>query len=314
MKIFILGITVFVLILSCSSKNDKSHNLNDSTNHMAKDTFYVEGKVSLKAYVTESGANVKEWDNSYFYLDSIGKRKNKKSILIKSIEKVINQSNEQPVKKLRIEAYESKDNVYNLLLWKIEENGVEPIGIWENYFQVKEQGCCAAEAGSVLYDLRNGKEFIRFSGDLKYVFWSYLGYHSSSSVNFEPKGDTTIKGILYYLTTDFDEGIQKIFNYSVHIIDYANIQFERTPEMEVIGKASLIESGFFRAFSLFKNGEKLKSLDTADQYLKLTYGFKELVLVPFDEKNILNESELITSDQSLSKRISITKGIQNKRD
>ncbi|HCW08897.1 MAG TPA: hypothetical protein DGG95_16195 [Cytophagales bacterium] len=321
MKHFVITVQMVLLILvSCTSKNTGSRVDSGTKSTIAlKDTFSFDGKNFLKRYQNEGGVFVTKSQEVNFYEPS-QESINVPEIIIKSTLNTFKHPSNYPVYKLKIEEFELSNGKHKIL-WSKDIEDETPLGTWENYFRTEKHGCCASEDGSVLYDLRDGKEFIRCSGEIKYSHMptsGYLIYHSSSSVTFKNENDTTLMGAIYYLTTD-QKRLQKLFSYRLHFKDESIAQIEdktlakfieripiwftRTPQMEVIAKSVLSEVGFFKSFKLFKKGEELNSIDTSKYYVKLNYGLNDTVLIPIDENNALHETELVTTKKTLSNNL-----------
>ena len=158
-----------------------------------------------------------------------------------------------------------------------------------------------------MYNLENGKEFLRFSGNFVYSLiptWNYIGYHSVSTTNFKRTENKSIIGTLYFLTANPNEKKQSLTIYTVFCKD-CDERMDHTPEIEPISKSRLAEKGFFKTFNLFQNGNPITRLDTAEYYISLKYDVTKTVIIPIDEGKLFHQDEILSNDIDMSKDFKI---------
>jgi hypothetical protein len=302
-KLTILGLVT--IGLSCSSKKETK---DTGTKTISKDTFKIEGKISYKEYFNEVGNKIIEeesvnFDNVVLPDDS--------EILIQTKSNSHHVKSSYPTNNLNIRVFGLGQSKYDKLLWEISKTEEEPDGVWESYYKTVIHGCCGSDDGFTLYNLRDGTEFLRFSGNPVYSLiptWNYIGYHSVSATNFKRTEDKSIIGTLYFLTANPNEKRQSLTTYSVSYEDAEADEFMyHTPEIEPISKTSLEEKGFFKAFKLFQNGKQVTQLDTAQNYIYLKYYSTKTAIIPIDEKELFHLDKILSNDIDMSKNFKMKK-------
>jgi hypothetical protein len=294
-------ITIFLLIIivSCTSKNGDS----SASNGFAKDTFRIEAKTYLKEYAVDSTVKITEQKKVNF---EKGKTSDNQEILIQTTLHVTKNSGWYPQYQLNIKAFISINAKFDKLLWQIDKSKQEPDGIWNEFYKTVEHGCCDAENGYSLYDLRNGKEVLTFSEITNLPLnYDFIAYQSVSTVNFERGTDSTIIGKIKHL----HNSTGNLTNYLVHSkapVGYEGAAIivltptEYTPHISVESKSDLSATGFFKSFPLYQQGELIQKLDTSNYYLVLKYyDITNTILLPVDENGIKSK-ELISSSKILS--------------
>lgn len=218
---------------------------------------------------------------------------------------------DKPDYKLNLRAFKTTVKKYDKLIWEINSEGQTAAGLWgvfNKYFKTVDTGCCSTEDGYRLFDLKTGKPFVSHSGDLKYALypkWNYTGYQARGCTTFDFSLPEGIIGNLYYIELDVhsDKTVLNAYDiYCEHFHD--DVRFEHTPEFEIQSKNLIKDNGFFQRFSLFKAGDLVTQLDTADFYLVLSYDTDLNVLIPVIDTGFI-EDEMFTTDSTLSKNLRI---------
>jgi hypothetical protein len=303
-RLILIGL---IICFGCSDKKDESKpDLGQSKTEMSKDTFKVSGQVILKEYLGESGKLVTEEDKIYFELVD------HEDLLLQISQKTLNHHlTDVPGYHLNVKGFKTTSKKYDKLLWEIKNEGQKAVGVWgvfKKYFKTVDLGCCSTEDGYRLFDLETGKYFLSHSRDLEYSHyptWNYTGYQAVNSTTFESNSTKGIIGNLYYI--EIDDNREKTFlnNYDVFCENcLEDVRFEHTPDFEIKPKGQLIDEGFFQQFNLFKDGQPITKLDTAEYYLVLEYDIKLRVLTPVTEKGLIL-GEQLTTDSDLSKDLRI---------
>lgn len=302
-KVILIGL---VFSLGCADKKRESiqTTVEDKT-VVASDTFKREGHIFFKEYFGEGGNLVTEEDKTYFEKDDHDE------ILVQVKLKTLNSRLvDVPDYKLNLTAYKSTAKKYDKTIWQINIEGQAPVGIWgdfKKYYKTADYGCCSTEDGYRLYDLQTGKYFLSHTGDLQYInypTWNYTGYQARLSTTFDSKSSKAIIGNLYYIEIDANSDKTVVNTYDVYCENRVeDIRFLRTPKFEIKAKEHLKTEGFFQQFNLFKDGQQITQLDTAEYYLVLEYDTKLRVLTPVD-KELVPQNQLAT-DLELSKDLHI---------
>lgn len=304
-KLILIGL---IISLGCSHKQEQSKpDLVQPESEMPKDTFRIAGNVILKEYLGAGGNLVTEEEKTYF------ETVDHQNILIKIKFKTINSRLvDKPDYKLNLKAYKTTSKKYDKLIWEINKEGQIPAGLYgisSKYFKTVDAGCCDTEDGYRLYDIETGKEFLTFTGDLEYSHYptgNYVGYQAGNSTTFQVNAAKEIIANLYYIQMHPNTDKIDLSTYDIYCESCGtdDARFEHTPVFEIKPKGLLKDEGFFKSFSLYKNGEIINQLDTADYYLTLKYDSKLIVLTPVTEKGF-TLTGLLSTDADLSKGLQI---------
>jgi len=303
-KLILIGL---IICFGCAGKKDESKpDLGQSRAEVPNDTFKVSGQVILKEYLEEGGKLVTEEDKIYF------ETVDHEDLLIQVNQKTLNHHlTDVPSYKLRLSGFKSTSKKYDKLIWEIKNEGQKAIGVWgtfKKYFKTVDTGCCSTEDGYRLYDLETGRYFLSHSGDLNYSHyptWNYTGYQAGNSTTFDSNSAKETIGNLYYIEIDANSDKTILTNYDIHCEScLEDVRFEHTPEFEIKPKGLLKDEGFFQQFNLFKDGQPITQLDTADYYLVLEYDTRLRVLIPVIDKGLILQGQL-TTDSDLSRDLRI---------
>ncbi len=303
-KLILIGL---IICFSCADKKEESKpDIGQSKAETPNDTFKIAGQVVLKEYVGEGGRLVTEEEKTIF------ETVDHEDILVQAKLRTINpRVVDKPDYKLNLKLFKTSLKKYDKLMWEINTEGQTPEGIWgvfKKFYKTSDTGCCSEEDGYRLYDLETGKEFLSFSGELKYTHyptWNYTGYQAGAATTFDIKSLKEIIGNLYYIEIDANSDKTDLSRYDVLCnACLGDVRFEHTPEFEIKPKGLLKDEGFFHSYNLYQNGESLTQLDTADYYLTLKYDTRLVVLVPLVEKGLILSGQLST-DRELSKDLKI---------
>jgi hypothetical protein len=303
-KLILIGL---IICFGCADKKDVSRNdLGQSKTEISNDTFKVSGQLILKEYLGESGKLVTEEDKTYFETVDY------KDFLIQIHQKTLNHRlTDKPDYKLNMKAFKSTTKKYDKLIWEINNEGQTAIGVWgvfKKYFKTVDTGCCSTEDGYRIFDLETGKEFLSYSGELEYSHyptWNYTGYQAGNSTTFDSNSPKEIIGNVYYIEIDGNSDKTLLNKYDVYCANCLDdVRFEHTPKFEIKPKGLLKDEGFFQQFQLFKAGELVTQLDTAEFYFLMEYDIKLKVLTPVTDKGLILKGQ-VTTDIDLSKDLQI---------
>lgn len=286
----------------CSKQETKDTTLDSTSNAVVmfdKEKFETKDEVFFKQYVDENGQGVTEEQKVTFDTGS-GKAKRYTLVVSRLNSKFIG-GTEQAINKLNVKAYIDKDNRFDEMIWEINKEEEESVGAWGDYYKTVVHGCCGAEDSYTFYDIDTGKEFIKFSELKRTVSPYYLnyGFLSSNSMGFTDPGDKTIIGYFYHIKENLKTNADDLTTYSVHSkTEDGEIAF--TPELSLENKRWLKDTGFFKNYPLFQNGDTLKTLDTANYYIMLKYyDIGRSILLPLDKEG-LRDTEYFSNDKELS--------------
>jgi hypothetical protein len=302
-KLILIGL---IICFGCVDKKESKSDLGQSKTEMPDDTFKVSGQVILKEYLGQGGNLVTEEDKTYF------ETVDHEDLLIHINQKTLNHRlTDVPSFKLSLSGFKSTSKKYDKLIWEINNEGQKAVGVWgvfKKYFKTIELGCCSTEDGYRLFDLETGKFFLSHSGDLMYSHyptWNYTGYQAGNSTTFDTSSPKEIVGNLYYIEIDANTDKTVLSTYDVYCENcLEDVRFEHTPEIEIFPKEVLKDEGFFDRFNLFRDGEVITQLDTAEYYLVLEYDTKLRVLTPVIDKGLILQGQL-TTDSDLSRDLRI---------
>lgn len=304
---YIISILIVFIGASCSTKKNngtesKKTDLDSiSVTNVVNDInrFEIKGETFFKQYIDDQGQYITEQQKVTF---DYGSDRNRNSVLtVSKLNSIFTGGYEQPDNKLNVKAYTSSESKYDRLLWELNIEDQEPVGIWGKYFKTVFYGCCGAEDGYTLYDLATGMKFLTFS-EMKYSVSPYYmnyGYISSNTMGVTNSGDTTSIGQFYHIKENIKTNQDELTVYTTHSkSEDGELSF--TPEISLETKRQLKANGFFKSFNLFQKGDTLTRLDTADYYIVLKYySPNRSILLPLD-KNGLRASEFISNDKELS--------------
>lgn len=299
-KLILIGL---IICFGCADKKEESNpDVGQSKTEILNDTFKVSGQVILKEYLGEGGNLVTEEEKTFF------ETVDHEDFLIQIKQRTLNpRLTDVPFYKLNLQAYKTTDKKYDKKLWEINNEGQAAVGIWgvfKKYYKTAEFGCCSTEDGYRLFDLETGKFFLSHSGDLEYSHfptWNYTGYQAGNSTTFDLNSAKEIIGNLYYIEIDANSDKTVLNTYDIYCENcLEDVRFEHTPEFEIKPKGLLKDEGFFQQFNLFKDGQPITKLDTADYYLVLEYDTKLRVLTPVVEKGLILQGQ-VSTDSDLSK-------------
>ena len=303
-KLILIGL---LICFGCADKKEESKpDVGQSKTEIPNDTFKVSGQVILKEYLGKGGNLVTEEDKTYF------ETVDHEDFLIQINQKTLNHRlTDVPSYTLSLKGFKTTSKKYDRSIWEIKNEGQKAIGVWgvfKKYFKTVGTGCCSTEDGYHLFDLETGKYFLSHSGDLEYSHyptWNYTGYQARNSTTFNSNSAKEIVGNLYYIEIDANSDKTILTNYDIYCENcLEDVRFEHTPEFEIKPKELLKDEGFFQQFNLFKDGQPVTQLDTADYYLVLEYDTKLRVLTPVVDKGLVLQEQLTTnSDLSRDLRI-----------
>lgn len=303
-KLILIGL---IICVGCADKTEGAKsNIEQSKTEIPSDTFKVSGQVILKEYLGEGGKLVTEESKTYF------ETVDREDLLLQVSQRTLNHRlTDVPGYELDIKGFKTTSKKYDKLIWEIKNEGQKAVGVWgvfKKYFKTVDAGCCSTEDGYRLYDLETGKYFLSHSGDLDYYHyptWNYIGYQAGNSTTFDSNSAKEIIGNLYYIEIDANSDKTIVTNYDIYCENcLEDVRFEHTPEFEIKPKGQLNDEGFFQQFNLFKDGQQVTQLDTADYYLVLEYDTKLRVLTPVIATGLILQGQL-TTDSDLSTELRI---------
>lgn len=302
MRHLIIVLVVSVLGQSCSTQGTKEtvlDSVSDPVTISDKENFESKDEVFFKQYTDDKGHHITEQQKVTFDTGS-GKAK-KYTLVVSRLNSKFIGGTEQAINKLNVKAYIDKDSRFDELIWEINKEEEEPVGAWGDYYKTVVHGCCGAEDSYTYYDIDTGKEFLKFSELKRTVSPYYLnyGFLSLNSMGFTDPGDKTIIGYFYHIKENLKTNTDDLTTYSVHSKkEDGEIAF--TPEMSLENKRWLKETGFFKNYPLFQNGDTLKTLDTANYYIIFKYyDIGRSILLPLDKEG-LRDTEYFSNDKELS--------------
>ncbi len=303
-KLTLIGL---IFCFGCADKQEESKpDLGQPKVEIANDTFKISGQVILKEYLGEGGNLVTEENITYF------EAVDHEDLLLQISQKTLNHRlTDVPGYHLSVKAFKTTSKKYNRLIWEIKNEGQKAVGVWgvfKKYFKTIDAGCCSTEDGYRLFDLQTGEYFLSHSRELVYSHyptWNYTGYQAGNSTTFDLNSKKGIVGNLYYIEIDANTDKTVLNTYDVYCENcLEDVRFEHTPEIEIFPKEVLKDEGFFKRFDLFRDGEVITQLDTADYYLVLEYDTKLRVLTPVIDKGLILQGQL-TTDRDLSRDLRI---------